>query len=325
MGNRSRSTKTADTAGHPEALRRSEERFHILVDGVKDYAIFMLDPTGTIISWNRGAERLKGYSAEEIVGRHFSCFYTPEDIQRGHPDEELKTAEAQGRYEEEGWRLRKDGSRFFASVVITPLRDTEGGLIGFAKVTRDITASRDFVATLRRQAAILDLANDTIFVRDATDHIVYWNKGAERAYGWSSQEALGQVTHELLKTRFSEPLESILRKTAAEGHWEGELHHTRRDGAVLVMESRWSLIADESGTGTGVIEVNRDVTQRETLARELRDSNIQLRAAMQAKDQFLAMMSHELRTPLNGIIGFTELLQRGRPGPLNERQQEYLG
>ena len=125
-----------------EALRQSEERFRLLVEGVKDYAIFMLDPYGYITTWNEGARRIKGYEAEEIVGEHFSTFYTDEDVERAHPDEELRVAAAEGSYEEEGLRVRKDGSTFWASVLITAFRDDDGELRGFAKVTRNITARK---------------------------------------------------------------------------------------------------------------------------------------------------------------------------------------
>ena len=113
-------------AEHGEELRRSEERFRLLVESVDDYAIFMLDPDGTITSWNAGAQRIKGYRAEEIIGRHFSTFYPPDDVGRGHPDHELEIAAREGRFEDEGWRVRKDGSRFWANVVITALRDADG-------------------------------------------------------------------------------------------------------------------------------------------------------------------------------------------------------
>ena len=126
-----------------EILRQSEERFRLLVEGVKDYAIFMLDPHGYITTWNEGARRIKGYKAEEIVGEHFSVFYTEEDVERAHPEEELRVAEADGSYEEEGIRVRKDGSTFWANVLITALRDEEGDLRGFAKVTRDVTARKE--------------------------------------------------------------------------------------------------------------------------------------------------------------------------------------
>ena len=137
-----------------EKLRRSEEQFRLLVDGVKDYSIFMLDQTGHVVSWNTGAEQIKGYRADEILGHHFSCFYTPEDIESEKPERELESAAKDGRYEEEGWRLRKDGSRFWASVVITALRDASGVLRGFAKVSRDITKRVEAETAERKRQAL---------------------------------------------------------------------------------------------------------------------------------------------------------------------------
>jgi diguanylate cyclase (GGDEF)-like protein/PAS domain S-box-containing protein len=150
-----------------EELRRSEERFRLLVEGVKDYAIFVLDPGGRISSWNVGAERMKGYRAGEILGRHFSVLYPPEDIERAHPDEELRLARERGQYEEEGWRVRKDGSRFWASVLITALLDEEGKLRGFSKVVRDITERKEAEERLKHQAlhdALTDLPNRHLLV-----------------------------------------------------------------------------------------------------------------------------------------------------------------
>jgi formate hydrogenlyase transcriptional activator len=137
-----------------EALRQSEERFRLLVAEVKDYAIFMLDPHGRVQTWNEGAEKIKGYRAEEIVGHHFSRFYTPEDIERGKPEESLRIAASQERWEDEGWRVRKDGSTFWASVVITALRDKDGKLLGFTKVTGDVTERKR-----AREAFLLEITN----------------------------------------------------------------------------------------------------------------------------------------------------------------------
>jgi len=134
-----------------KALRDSEERFRLMVDSIQDYAIFMLDPQGRVATWNAGAERIKGYRAEEIIGQHVSRFYTPEDVERGKPDEQLEKATAQGRWQEEGWRVRKDGSRFWATVLITALRDEQGQLLGFSKVTRDITERKQAEVLLRRR------------------------------------------------------------------------------------------------------------------------------------------------------------------------------
>ncbi|HYL56366.1 MAG TPA: PAS domain S-box protein, partial [Gemmatimonadales bacterium] len=140
-------------------LRDSEERFRLLVGTVRDYAIYMLDPSGRVMSWNRGAEQIKGYTAEEIVGRHFSSFYPPEAIAAGTPERALATATEHGRFEEENWRVRKDGSRFWADVVITAVRDDQGKLLGFAKVTRDLTERKRTDELLRRHTAQLEVAN----------------------------------------------------------------------------------------------------------------------------------------------------------------------
>ena len=137
-----------------EKLRQSEERFRAVVQEVTDYAIFMLDPVGRVVSWNEGAQKIKGYRAGEIIGQHFSRFYTSEDIDRGKPDEELRIAAAEGRYEEEGWRIRKDCSRFWADVVITALHDEDGNLLGFTKVTRDVTEGKR-----AREAFLLEVTN----------------------------------------------------------------------------------------------------------------------------------------------------------------------
>ena len=144
------------------ALRRSEERFRLLVEGASDYAIFMLDPEGRVATWNSGAERIKGYRAEEILGQHFSKFYPQESVERGKPQHELEVAAAEGRFEDEGWRIRKDGSRFWANVIITALRGKDGQLIGFSKVTRDFTDRKSAEESLVLELSKAVLANPDI-------------------------------------------------------------------------------------------------------------------------------------------------------------------
>jgi PAS domain S-box-containing protein len=187
-----------------EILRASEERFRLIVDAVEDYALFMLDPMGCVVSWNVGAERINGYDAQEIIGRHFSCFYPAEDKERGHPDEELRIAAEKGHYEEEGWRVRKDGSRYLSNVVITAIRDGTGKLHGFAKVTRDVTAStkaaKELAESKERLNTILNSSLDGVIVyesiRDAAGALkdfrfVMVNPAAEKLMGKSASEVLG--------------------------------------------------------------------------------------------------------------------------------------
>ena len=187
----------AENTSNKETLRRSEERFKLLVESVRDYAIFMLDPEGRVLTWNAGAQRFKGYSAEEIIGQHFSRFYPAEALARDLPGHELKVAAATGVFEDEGWRVRKDGSLFWANVVITAMRDASGELVGFAKVTRDLTQRRDHEEDLRRSEERLRLLIEgvreyAIFMLDANGSVVTWNVGAQRIKGYRAEEIIGQ-------------------------------------------------------------------------------------------------------------------------------------
>jgi PAS domain S-box-containing protein len=210
-----------------EPLRQSEERFRLLVEGVKDYAIFMLDEQGHVTTWNEGARRMKGYEAEEILGRHFSAFYTEEDVARSHPEEELRIAAAEGAYEEEGLRVRKDGSRFWASVLITALRDENGSLRGFAKVTRDITERREAEERARHltqeQAAreqvadILENISDAFYAVDEEWRFTYINGKAEELWGRPRDELLGKNIWEEFPEAVGSEFYEQVRRAAEEG------------------------------------------------------------------------------------------------------------
>ena len=185
-----------------ESLRQSEERWRLVVAGVKDYAIFMLDADGNVVSWNEGAKRVKGYAEEEIIGKHFSCFYPPEDIESGKPAQELRTATEEGSCEDEGWRLRKDGSRFWADVIMTALRDESGQLRGFSKVTRDITDRKRVEAALRQSEEqyreLVENINDVIYATDDKAVITYISSAVEQTIGRSPSEMIGHPFTEYL-------------------------------------------------------------------------------------------------------------------------------
>ncbi|MGZ5979652.1 MAG: response regulator [Isosphaeraceae bacterium] len=214
--------------GGDKVFMQNDELYRLFVDSIKDYAILMLDPTGHVLSWNPGAELLKGYHADEIIGKHFSIFYLREDVEHGKPEMELRVATNENRFEDEGWRVRKDGSRFWASVIFTALRDETQRLVGFGKITRDLTGRWQAEETLRSQVQLLDLASDSVMIRDLDDRIVYWNKGSERLYGWKKEHVLGQVVYTFLQTEFPRPKAEILETFLREGRWEGELIVARR-------------------------------------------------------------------------------------------------
>jgi PAS domain S-box-containing protein len=177
--------------------RTRPELFELAVEQTKDYALFLLDPSGCVMTWNAGAERIKGYKAEDIIGRHFSTFYTPDAVSSGWPAYELETASAEGRFEDEGWRVRKDGSRFWANVVITALRDEGGRLLGFAKITRDLTRRKMREEALRESEEKFRLLVDgvtdySLYMLDPEGVVTSWNNGAQRITGYRPDEIIGK-------------------------------------------------------------------------------------------------------------------------------------
>jgi PAS domain S-box-containing protein len=255
-----------------EVLRHSEERFRLLVEGVKDYAIFMLDPYGYITTWNQGAQRIKGYEAEEIMGEHFSVFYTDEDRERGHPEEELRIAVAEGSYEEEGLRVRKDGSTFWASMLITALRDEDGELRGFAKVTRDITARKEAEererllgqeqAALERTTGILESISDAFYALDEGWCFTYVNNKAEELWGRPREELLGKNVWE----EFPEEVDSEYHRQIRRAMEEGV---TTEFEALSPVSGAW-VAGRAYPSREGLSVYFRDVTERKRAEEALR-------------------------------------------------------
>jgi PAS domain S-box-containing protein len=321
---------TATRAAESE-LRRSEERFRMLVEAVEDYAIFMLDTTGHVVSWNAGAQRSEGYAAEEIIGRHFRTFYRPEQQQARHPEHELELALRDGHYEEEGWRVRKDGSEFWANVVITPVYDETGLHRGFAKVTRDITGRRQAEQALKesqeRLRHLLEAVQDyAIFMLDPTGHVASWNVGAERHKGYTAEEIIGQhfrVFYPPERQALQQP-ERELEVALREGHYEEEGWRIRKDGSKFWANVVITAVYNAHGEHIGFAKVTQDVTERRRLAEdreaaaqalatanvELEAVNDRLRQVADDQSQFLAVTAHELRTPVGVLGGSAEMLAK---------------
>jgi PAS domain S-box-containing protein len=314
------------------ALSSSSDFYRLLVDSVLDYAIFALDPSGRIISWNAGAERLKGYTRDEIVGRHFSIFYPPEDGDK--PARYLEDARRDGRVEDEGWRLRKDGSRFWASVVITALRDSAGNLVGFAKVTRDLSERRRAELELReseqRFRLLVEGVRDyAIFMLTPEGRVATWNEGARRIKGYSAEEIVGRhfstfyTAPDLAAGKPARELEIASR----DGTYEEEGWRIRKDGTQFWASVLITALRAEDGRLLGFAKVTRDLTERRTAELQaLADARriAQVEAENRTKSTFLTAMSHELRTPINATLGYTELIEMGVGGEISEQQHGYL-
>jgi PAS domain S-box-containing protein len=296
----------------------SEQLFRLLVGGVHDHGIMVLDVDGRVTTWNVGAERITGYTAEEIIGSHFSIFYPDSPGRAAACERELAIATTAGRFEEEGWRTRKDGSRLWAHVVVTAMRNDRGQLLGFSKLTRDLSerkraedAQAARLAAEERFRLLVESVTDyAIFMLDSTGHIKSWNIGAERIKGYSAREIIGRhfSTFYPAEDVRSGKCERELEIATAEGRFEEEGWRVRKDGSRLWANVVISAMRNASGELVGFSKVTRDLTDR----RRADEERAARRAAEQAniaKDEFLAMLGHELRNPLAPIVTALELMR----------------
>ena len=320
--------------GTEDALRASEKKYRELIDASPD-AILVFDPHGKCVLSNASAARLRGCNENELIGLSLADTYLP--AERDFVRERFDEVKQQGVLRYERQFLRKNNE-----VVPVEVSMSTTGQDQYQSVIRDISGRKKAEETLRERARLLDLTHDTVFVRNMNDVISYWNRGAEELYGWTREEAVGQVSQQLTRPIFPEALDEINAKLLRTGRWEGELVHATRHGTRVVVASRWSLQLDESGIPSAILETNNDVTERkkaeEALRRshseletkvkertaELRKTNDDLQFVNKELEAFAYSVSHDLRAPVRHIAGFTELLQRHADPVLDDKSRRHI-
>jgi PAS domain S-box-containing protein len=311
-------------------LRKNEELYRLLVEGVRDYSIFMLDAEGVIITWNEGGKQLTGYTADEVIGRHFSMFYTPADREVSKDISELRTARETAKYEEEGWRVKKNGSVYWAHIILTSVFNAQNKLIGYSKVVRDLTERRKHEQALmlseeRYRLLVEQVADYGIFMMDEKGRIISWNAGAKNIKGYTEKEIIGKYF-----SIFYPEEDIILGKPAMElkiarevGKYEEEGWRVKKDGTKFWANVVITAVYDNEDVLIGFSKVTRDLTERQKSEKALRDSyqsyrelanqltttNQELSYANQELEQFTSIVSHDLQEPIRTIKSFLQLIQ----------------
>jgi PAS domain S-box-containing protein len=317
-------------------VRMREERYRLMVDGVKDYAIFMLDQNGYIVTWNDGAARIKGYHPYEIIGKHFSTFYIREDIESRKPERELEIAIRTGKYEEEGWRVRKNGSLFWANVIITALYNHFNTFIGFSKVTRDLSEKKQDEEMLRqseeRYRLLVEQVRDYgIFMLDEKGRIISWNEGARRMKGYEAHEILGKYFSIFYpeESKLKDLPGYELKVARKEGKYEEEGWRLRKDGTMFWASVVITAIHNDKGVFLGYAKVTRDLSERRDaeralkessdkyrqLANQLQETNRSLEHANKELEEFTSVASHDLQEPVRTIKSFLALIDKKLADP----------
>ena len=308
-----------------------EQRFQLLVNAITDYAVYMLDKDGYVATWNPGARRFKGYEPHEIVGQHFSRFFTEEDRAAGVPQRALQTAATEGRFETEGWRIRKDGTRMWAHVVVDPIIDDSGTLVGFAKITRDITERKSteqalFESEQRFRMLVQGVHDYAIYMLDPAGVVTNWNTGAERIKGYKAEEIVGEHFSRFYteEDRANGEPQRALATALAEGKYEKEAWRVRADGTRFWAHVVIDPIRDERGELIGFAKITRDATERRNAQIELEEARAALFQAqkLQALGELTGGIAHDFNNLMTVIRGSADLLRRADLA--EEKRARYL-
>jgi PAS domain S-box-containing protein len=309
-----------------------QQRFQLLVNSITDYAIYLLDREGHVTTWNPGAERFKGYTAGEVIGEHFSIFFTPEDRAANLPEKALAAAVAEGRFEADGWRVRKDGTRFWANAVLDPVFDPDGNHLGFAKITRDITAKREqeralFESEQRFRLLVQGVRDYAIYMLDENGFITNWNSGAESIKGYSADEIVGQHFSRFYtdEDRARGEPQFALETAMREGKYEREAWRVRKDGSLFWASVVIDPIFDEKGRHVGFAKITRDITERKKAQEDLEDARTSLVQSqkLQALGELTGGIAHDFNNLMTVIAGSADFLLR-KPDLPDVKRKQYL-
>jgi PAS domain S-box-containing protein len=309
-------------------ISQQDQLFRLLVSNVKDYAIYALDVNGKIISWNAGAHEIHGFTEDEAIGLSFSAFYPESQNAESAAKHDLDLSAADGRYEREGWLTRRDGKKFWANTLITPLIESKKvGICGYGILTRDLSQQLHAAEELRRSDEAFDLVVSSvkdyaIFLLDPDGKVVTWNQGAQRIKGYTASEIVGKS----FSTFYPQTAKDIghpqheLKLAVENGHYEEEAWRVRKDGSEFWASVTITPVYDAKSKLRGFIKVTKDLTERRRAELELQRARDEAVRASQLKSQFVANISHEIRTPMAGIIGMAEILLQDEN--LNDEQRE---